>query len=389
MKETYSNIFIFGMFRSATTMLARALSAHSEIKIASDPYFQFFKSFRNEIYTRHNISFDTNSPLSDNFFNENLELDKIILNSSYDFEIKKSSLKEIISQIEIYIGRDSEKIKPLLNEVEATNFRDLLRELIFLVYKSYGDISTNFVGFKSTFAELFIAPTIRALPNSKVICVVRDPRAIFASQIFPKKDYPILYVVRQWRKSIEYILQNISEKNVYVLRYEDLVDDPKSSMNNISKFIGVTYQSNMIDPKKFKDGGGGLWSKNSSYNENRKKNVISNKNKNRWADVLSQAEIQIIEDLCDAEMKIFGYKRQSNINILNLKNTYVEDKDEFRNWFREFFYQYELNEIEIKKEIKRYHYLKNKKFDEKNLEKFLVKATSQFLEHRVFLKIIN
>lgn len=384
MKETYSNLFIFGMFRSATTMLARSLSAHSEIKIASDPYFQFFKSFRNEIYTRHHVSFDTNSPLSDNFFNENLKLDKIILNSSYDFEIKNSSLEEIISQIEFYIGRDSEKIKPLLNEVKASNFRELLRELIFLIYRSYGDISTNFVGFKCTFAELFIAPTIKALPNSKILCVVRDPRAIFASQIFPKKDYPILYVVRQWRKSIEYILQNISLKNVYVLRYEDLVDNPERSMNGISKFIGVAYQSNMIDPKKFKDGGGRLWSQNSSYNENNKNNDISNKNKNRWTDVLSQAEIQIIEDLCDAEMKIFGYIRQSKINILNLKNTYIEDKDEFRSWFREYFYQYELNEYEIKKEIKRYHYLKNKKFDEKNLEKFLITATSKFLDHRIF-----
>ena len=384
MKETYNNLFIFGMFRSATTMLARALSAHSEIKVASDPYFQFFKSFRNEIYIRNNISFDTNSPLSDNFFNENLALDKIILNSSYDFEIENTSLEEIINQIKIYIDRDSEKIKPLLNEVTATNYRELLRELIFLIYKSYGDISTNYVGFKSTFAELFITPTIKALPNSKVICVIRDPRAIFASQIFPKKDYPLLYVVRQWRKSIEYILQNISLENVYVLRYEDLVDDAQKSMEDISKFIGVAYQSNMINPEKYKDGNDSLWTQNSSYINANKKNTINKKNKNRWVEVLTQAEIQIIEDLCDTEMKIFGYKRHTSNNILRLTNSYNEDKDEFRSWFREFFYQYELNEIEIEKEIKRYHYLKNKIFDEQNLEKLLISATSKYLDHRFF-----
>ena len=36
MKKSYNKLFIFDMFRSVTTMIARVLSTHSQITIASD-----------------------------------------------------------------------------------------------------------------------------------------------------------------------------------------------------------------------------------------------------------------------------------------------------------------------------------------------------------------
>ena len=41
------------MFRSGTTFLGRVLDAHPRIIAASDPYFEFFKAFRNEINPRN------------------------------------------------------------------------------------------------------------------------------------------------------------------------------------------------------------------------------------------------------------------------------------------------------------------------------------------------
>ena len=78
MNKPYKELFIFGMFRSATTMMSRSLSAHPQITIASDPYFQFFKSYRNEIYSENIHGFDHNSPVGDNFWSEYIALDKII-----------------------------------------------------------------------------------------------------------------------------------------------------------------------------------------------------------------------------------------------------------------------------------------------------------------------
>lgn len=384
MKKPYNNLFIFGMFRSATTMLARSLSAHSEITIASDPYFQYFKSFRNEIYGPNISDFDFNSPLSDNFWDDNLPLDKIILEGSLDVEMNHTTLEEVINLIKDYAGRDSEKIIPLLSSVKANNYKDLLSELITIIYEAYGKDSTKFVGFKSTFSELFITPILRALPGSKIICVVRDPRAIFASQIVPKKDYPLLYVVRQWRKSIEYILENIKEENVIVVRYEDLVDNPEQFMKDMSKFIGIDYESDMINPSKYLDGGGSSWSQNSSYDDSKNRQVINNKNKERWKEILSENEIQIIEDLCNSEMKIFGYHRITENNLVDLEKKYNENESDFRTWFREYYYQYEFNEIEIRKEIIRFLYIENKIFDKHLSDKLLLSATAEYINQKLF-----
>lgn len=364
--------------------MARSLSAHPLITIAADPYFQFFKSFRNEIYSQNIDGFDHNSPVSDNFWSEKIDLDKIILDSSFDTNFNNTSLEEIIAQIEDSAGTYAEKLLPILPSVKASNYKDLFSELISLIYKAYGKNEAKFVGFKCTFAELFIAPTIKTFPKSKIICVVRDPRAIYASQIVPKKNYPLLYIIRQWRKSIEYILQNISEENVLVVRYEDLVDNTEQTMKSLSKFIGIHYHSDMINPSKYTDGAGKPWTQNSSYNNIMKKNVINDKNKDRWRSVLTDNEIQLIEDFCDTEMKIFGYQRFTDNNMVNLQKKYNEDKNDFLAWFKEFFYQYEITELEISKEIIRHLYLKNNLSDNYISNKLLVSATEKYKNKSLF-----
>ena len=44
-----SPLFVTGTTRSGGTLLARALSAHKEIMVASDPYLEMFRSLRNAI----------------------------------------------------------------------------------------------------------------------------------------------------------------------------------------------------------------------------------------------------------------------------------------------------------------------------------------------------
>jgi len=163
-----------------------------------------------------------------------------------------------------------------------------------------------------------------------------------------------------------------------------MVDNPEHFMKDMSKFIGVEYEPNMINPSKYKDGGGGAWSQNSSYEDSKKRQGIDNKNKDRWRDILSKNEIQIIEDLCGTEMKIFGYDRISDNKMIDLEKKYSENKNDFRTWFREYYHQYEFNEIEISKEIIRFLFLKNKIFDKNISDKLLISATSEYLNHRLF-----
>ena len=99
-EEEFNPIFITGAFRSGTTLLARALSVHKDITIASDAYFQFFKAFRNEIFHIHNYTdFDDNSPVSDNFFSPFLGVNKYIYTSTFNIPIKHQDIKKIKENI--------------------------------------------------------------------------------------------------------------------------------------------------------------------------------------------------------------------------------------------------------------------------------------------------
>ena len=47
-----NKVFISGMFRSGTTLVARMLASHSEVVCASDPFLPLYKHIRNKVIGR-------------------------------------------------------------------------------------------------------------------------------------------------------------------------------------------------------------------------------------------------------------------------------------------------------------------------------------------------
>ena len=90
----FTPIFVTGTFRSATTLMAKALSANDKIFIADDPFFQFFKEFRNEFFYSNGLkNFDNNYPISDNFYSNHIELNRKIKNSNLSLPFKSRTLE--------------------------------------------------------------------------------------------------------------------------------------------------------------------------------------------------------------------------------------------------------------------------------------------------------
>jgi len=92
-------LFISGMFRSGTTLLARMLNAHSHIVLASDPLFEFFKSFRNEVYRQNNIQINSDTPLGANFKSDHNFIKKQIENADFTLDMKFTNLDELSERI--------------------------------------------------------------------------------------------------------------------------------------------------------------------------------------------------------------------------------------------------------------------------------------------------
>ena len=351
-------LFVFGMFRSGTTLISKILSSNNKIVVASDPYFQFFKSFRNEIALNSykKKKFDLNSPLDDYFFKKKNKILNQIINKTFNLKINKVLLNKTIKNIKIFSKRDSEKIIPYLSKVKSKNYKDLLEKLIEVINIAYGNKITKYVGFKTVFAEEFIQTIFRTFNDSKCICIIRDPRAIYASQVkFAEKNkfcYPILYVVRHWRKSIYFIKKNSKNKNLILIKYEDLIKNPEKNVIKLCNFLNIKFSRSMINPKSFKDGKGKRWFQNSSFKKSQK---INNKSVNIWKYKLSKNQIQFIEDTCQKEMSLFGYKRITANKIKLLKNLKIEEKRKnIFPWLLKCKKNYLLNKKNINEEINRY-----------------------------------
>ena len=81
-------LFLFGIYRSGTTILARSLAGEKKIAFASDPIRPFFNWYRTKLQKELNPTNyeDNNRPLGDYFNNEKNYIIKL-LNSDFSERI--------------------------------------------------------------------------------------------------------------------------------------------------------------------------------------------------------------------------------------------------------------------------------------------------------------
>ena len=105
-------------------------------------------------------------------------------------------------------------------------------------------------------------PLIRALfPNSKIIHVVRDPRAtcwsnfknLFESDSLPF-SYDIEIVVKYYQMYSEMMKCWVTSNkyNIHNIKYENLVLNPKNEISGLLSFLGLSWQEGCLNPHKNK-----------------------------------------------------------------------------------------------------------------------------------------
>lgn len=379
-------ILITGMVRSGTTLLSRAIDAHSKIATPPDPYFAFFRAFRNEIYNNYIDDFNDDKALSDNFFKQNLEPRREIRESTLDRKINNQDLDKIKSNMIDFTKPNSPLIIPHIKDIEADTYKELYIKMMEIINAVYGDNKTEWTGFKQIWVEEFVTPLLETFPNMKTVQIIRDPRAIIASRTKTthlSHNYPLYFMLKHWRKSFAYALYNSHHypDRFKLIRYEDLIEKPEVTMSEITGFIGLKYESDTINPDSYRDGKGNSWSDNSAYNST---NKITSKYKDKWKDILSKKEVQYVEDLCRIEMDKLNYKTKTESDIKKSLFYNIDFKDELdTSWIKKQA-SGEENRIEmIKNELLR-HYVYNdynrKKLNNDFLEiAFIVKDFLDFI----------
>jgi hypothetical protein len=112
---------------------------------------------------------------------------------------------------------------------------------------------------------LFIPDILNAYPDARVICMVRDPRAVLSSQKRKWKrkflgastipwlesarsyfNYHPYTISKLWVATVNAIERSKADSRVLVLKYENVVSDPRRWVGEICEFLGVDFEEAML-----------------------------------------------------------------------------------------------------------------------------------------------
>lgn len=167
----------------------------------------------------------------------------------------------------------------------------------------------------------YARPLLDLYPGAHIVHLVRDPRAVMASQknrwrrrklatdgtAVPRYEavrvwvnYHPYTVGRLWAQATRAALELAQHPRVTILRYEDLVQHPERTVRTLCERLGITYDPAMLDVAQVNS------SHQSSAGGARKGMRIDAID--RWRHALTGAETAVTEQICGPLMRRFGYE---------------------------------------------------------------------------------
>lgn len=272
--ETISPIFISVLYRSGSTLLCHILNQSNELKISCDTihYLRFSFNKYNPIEKKYReLVLDTHNRIKEKW-------DDCL------------NVKEITDKISCF--------KKITNSVV---YNEIMNSFLKIKKNErWGDrTAVNWEGMND-FINMF--------PNGKAIHIYRDPRAVLASFKKFTKHKGLMYLDSVFASlSMFNFIQSIKsfDKNIYLIKYENLVKEPEIEINKLCEFLGIAYSKKMLDVSSFKCKTGASGS-NSSFTGSRDK--IDDKSINIWNNYLNNVEIYLTEMVLRDKMVKFGYE---------------------------------------------------------------------------------
>ncbi|GAB4302992.1 MAG: sulfotransferase [Desulfuromonadia bacterium] len=217
--------FIFGSPRSGTTLLAQALSAHSQIIVPDETDFIVPMAFL------------------------------------YDRIPDPQVGRELISGLIIHSARFADSIGEYLSREEV---RDIVHtsdyspsKILTAIYDRIARNSGKMIaGDKSPNDLLFLRMLIKTesiSPQTKIIHIVRNIHDVMPSlKRAGWLNDPDRYFPRFWSNSNLYLhaLFEENREQYQLVRYEDLVSAPLETFSNLCTFLGVEFEPDMLSPER-------------------------------------------------------------------------------------------------------------------------------------------
>jgi len=284
-------VFVTGASRSGTTMLTRVLGNHSRILGLRE--LQYFGELCPSNATRH---------FNDQRFERLAAM--IFARQARSF----------------WDGGPTQSERNWARQLrESVDFRDRTGYGLFVsaLARLAADAGKLIVCEQTPRNVFYAQDILENLPSASFIHIVRDPRAVAASQknrwkmrllgaervslsevIRTWVNYHPVTMAKLWNGATEAALRLRGHERVKLLRFEDLIAEPEIYIQDLCTFLDVEFEPAMhLVPK---------WGSSNVKHEGDKKG-LSKDVLDKWETVLSDGEVEIVERITGELMGRFSY----------------------------------------------------------------------------------
>jgi hypothetical protein len=306
-------LFVFGLARSGTNLLARVLDRHPSVIVALDPFLPVFRSLRNTIIATQASKelgqrFDPTSPFHDFYFDvDGPALLDLMLAAPSELPLTGDELDRLKMQSADRAALESPNLSARMGDLKGRDYRGLLKSCLDIVAKTKPD--ALWVGCKEVWVTEFAPLLARIFPEAFFYVIERDPRAIVASLLaMARRDptqaaHPPSYL-RHWRKQVALLHRferdPLLKNRLRRVSFERFVMEPEEQAKKVCEDLGIRFAPEMLEVSA--DG----WLGNSSY-EYGGRNVYTH-TVERWREVLPGPVVRVADFLCGPEMALTGYQ---------------------------------------------------------------------------------
>lgn len=152
---------------------------------------------------------------------------------------------------------DNDKLKESLLSRKGRNTYGEICKIVYLEYNSlFEKEKLLFIGDKNPGYAIYSKLLLRIFPEAKFIHIIRDYRDNFVSIKNVDFELPIpSIVVQKWKYFYKKFNKDsaVKPESYYVIKYEDLAEEPETQLQKLCKFIGIEYNTSVFDFHMKKD----------------------------------------------------------------------------------------------------------------------------------------
>jgi hypothetical protein len=312
----YRPLFIFGLARSGTNLLARMLDRNPAVNVALDPLMPLFRSLRNAMVAAHapdstRQRFSPASPFQDYYFDpDGAILLDLMLEAPADLPFSQGELAELRGKVAARAALESPPLGARMEGLAGSSYGSLFRNALGIIAGMKPGAA--WVGSKEVWALEFLPFLARAFPDARFYVLERDPRAIVASLLgMAERDptqaaHPPSYL-RQWRKQVALVrrfkMDAALSGRVRSLFFEQLATAPQVEARTLCQELGIGYSADML--RLSADG----WLGNSSFQHGGQD--VYAETIERWRHALPEPLVQVADYFCGPEMALTRYQPAS------------------------------------------------------------------------------